>query len=273
MLKQRVITAAVLALIFIPVELFADQVIAALLLALALLQAYREVIRLTIKTSVLVTWLIALALTGIFWLSQYLLSPALLVQQSMVAAVLWCLIIVAMLRYHHSGSLSLNKRLGLLLITVFLLWSCIHGLLYLRAEYPAGGWLMLYLFTLVWVADIGAYFSGKAWGKRKLAPAISPGKTWEGVLGGVLLNLLWIAVAYYWSGGWGLSFGLFMLASLAAVIVSVPGDLGESILKREAGVKDSGNLLPGHGGILDRIDSVVAAAPVFVSAMYLLGSI
>ncbi len=272
MLKQRVMTAAVLALVFIPTELFAPQVVVALLLAAALMQAFREVIRLTIKTSALTVWLIALVLVGLFWVSQYLLPPQWLVWQSMVAAAIWGMIIVALPIYHFSGDLSVKKRVMLLIVSVFLLWSCIHALLYLRAGYTEGGWLMLYLFSLVWVADIGAYFSGRAMGKRKLAPSISPGKTWEGVFGGILLNLLWISLVYHWSDGWSLSYISFMIASMAAVIVSVPGDLGESILKREAGVKDSGTLLPGHGGILDRIDSVVAAAPVFVTGLYMLGA-
>ena len=270
MLKQRVITAAILAVVFIPTVLLAPQVVVALLLAAALLQAFRETIQLTVKTTPALTWLIAVILVAIFWMSQYWLTPQWLIQQSMLAAIIWCLIIICLPVYRHSGHLSSGRRLSLLVVTVFLLWSCIHGLLYLRTGYPQGGWLMLYLFTLVWVADIGAYFSRRALGRRKLAPSISPGKTWEGVIGGILLNLAWISLAFYWSGGWGLSFTHFMLASLAAVIVSVPGDLGESILKREAGVKDSSNLLPGHGGILDRIDSIIAAAPVFVTAMVLL---
>ena len=273
MLKQRVITAAILLLVFVPIELWADQVIVALLLAAVLLQAFREAIQLTLKTSTVITWLISLGLVAIFWFSQYFLTASLLVQQSIIAAGIWCLIVLCLPMYHFNGNLSVGKKLALLVTAVFLLWSCIHALLLLRADYQDGGWLMLYLFTLVWVADIGAYFSGRALGKRKLAPSISPGKTWEGVAGGILLNLLWIPVAYYWSGGWGLTFLPFLLASLAAVVISVPGDLGESILKREAGAKDSSNLLPGHGGVLDRIDSIVAAAPVFVSAMFFMGAV
>ena len=103
----------------------------------------------------------------------------------------------------------------------------------------------------------------------KLAPAISPGKTWEGLIGGLLANLAWIIVVYQLGSGWGLGLSQFLLISLATSLVSVVGDLFESILKREAGVKDSGKLLPGHGGMLDRVDSVIAAAPVFVSPGFL----
>ena len=151
-----------------------------------------------------------------------------------------------------------------------LLWICLHGLVYLHAI-EQGGWILLYMLTLVWVADIGAYFCGKRLGKRKLAPTISPGKTWEGVLGGLVSNLLWILIVYQISGGWGIGLVPFIVVGLATSLISVVGDLFESILKREAGVKDSGKLLPGHGGMLDRIDSVIAASPVFVAGLFLAG--
>ena len=151
-----------------------------------------------------------------------------------------------------------------------LLWICVHGLVYLQEAY--GGGLLLYLFSLVWIADIGAYFSGRKFGKHKLAPAISPGKTWEGVIGGLLANLVWIVGVYQLSSGWDLGFAQFLIISLATSLISVVGDLFESILKREAGVKDSGKLLPGHGGVMDRIDSVIAAAPVFVAGIFIAGA-
>jgi len=102
------------------------------------------------------------------------------------------------------------------------------------------------------------------WGKRKLAPAISPGKTWEGVYGGLLASLLFAAIAgglFSHSLRWTLA---FMLISLIAAMFSVAGDLLESLMKRQSGIKDSGNIIPGHGGIFDRIDSLVAAAPMFL---------
>jgi phosphatidate cytidylyltransferase len=128
------------------------------------------------------------------------------------------------------------------------------------------------MLTLVWLADIGAYFSGRKFGKRKLAPSISPGKTWEGVYGGVLVNLIWILLVFWLIDGWGIGLLPFVLIGVATVAISVVGDLFESVLKREAGVKDSGQLLPGHGGVLDRIDSVIAATPVFVSGFMIAGS-
>ena len=157
----------------------------------------------------------------------------------------------------------------MLAIGLDLLWICVHGLVYLHEVY--GGEMLLYLFSLVWIADIGAYFSGRKFGKHKLAPAISPSKTWEGLVGGLLANLFWIIGVYQFASGWGLGLPQFLLIGLATSLISVVGDLFESILNREAGVKDSGKLLPGHGGVLDRVDSVIAAAPVFVVGIFILG--
>jgi phosphatidate cytidylyltransferase len=139
------------------------------------------------------------------------------------------------------------------------------ALVKLHATSPS---LMLYLLLLVVATDVGAYFSGRAFGKNKLAPRVSPGKTWEGVAGGLLgagviavLGVVWFA----------LPATAFIGVSAIAVVASIIGDLTESLFKRHAGVKDSGSLLPGHGGILDRVDSVTAAAPVFVVGLERLG--
>ena len=126
-----------------------------------------------------------------------------------------------------------------------------------------GALRLLFALVLVWAADVGAYFAGKAFGRRKLAPAVSPGKTLEGVLGGLALSLLIAAVAGTWlfklqgTAAWL----AFLLLCVVVVLLSIVGDLGESLLKRQVGVKDSGTLLPGHGGVLDRVDSLLAALP------------
>jgi len=130
---------------------------------------------------------------------------------------------------------------------------------------------LLYLLSLVWVADIGAYFIGKRFGRHKLAPSISPGKTREGLLGGLVSSLLWMIVVYQASAGWGIALLPFLLIGVLTALASVFGDLFESVLKREAGVKDSSKLLPGHGGVLDRIDGVLAATPVFLSGILIAG--
>ena len=128
-----------------------------------------------------------------------------------------------------------------------------------------GPWVVLWLLAWIFSADIGAYFAGRAFGRLKLAPRISPGKTWEGAIGGVLLGMLVGAagaVAFEVPVWPAVCFGMALTA------VSIVGDLTESLFKRGAGLKDSGGLLPGHGGVLDRIDSVTAAAPLFALALY-----
>lgn len=170
----------------------------------------------------------------------------------------WVLAAVAVLAYPRGGHWAVHPAFaapaGLVVA-----WAAWLGLVVIR-EQPGGATWVLWLLLLVWSADIGAYFAGRRFGRRKLAPLVSPGKTWEGLLGGVLMSQV-IALA--------------MLAPMGAlspwwppvivllVAVSVFGDLFESVLKRKRGVKDSGSLLPGHGGMLDRIDSVVAVLPVF----------
>jgi len=120
--------------------------------------------------------------------------------------------------------------------------------------------VVLLVLVLVWIADSAAYFVGRAWGRRKLAPAISPGKTWEGVGGGLIGAALYaIIIAFFTDPGAWLA---LVVTSLLLGMVSIVGDLFESAVKRQAGVKDSGSLLPGHGGILDRIDSATAALPL-----------
>ena len=125
-------------------------------------------------------------------------------------------------------------------------------------------WLLLAAMALVWMADIAAYFTGRAFGRRKLAPTISPGKTWEGAAGAVLGVMIY-GIAVYFSVPHGLSQAPIWAVPLlfaALTALSVEGDLFESLLKRQAGIKDSGTLLPGHGGILDRIDSLTSTLPL-----------
>jgi phosphatidate cytidylyltransferase len=122
------------------------------------------------------------------------------------------------------------------------------------------GALLLILLAVVWIADSAAYFTGRSVGKRKLAPAISPGKTWEGVIGAFVAVIVY-ALALYVSGLSTFALPLLIAAFIAMIALGVTGDLYESWLKRSAGVKDSGSIFPGHGGMLDRIDAVAAALP------------
>lgn len=132
-----------------------------------------------------------------------------------------------------------------------------------------GAWWLLYVMLLVWGADSGAYMFGKLFGKRKLAPKVSPGKTWEGFLGGLVTSAL-ISVLFSLYAPLTVAPSTLLICSIAAALASVLGDLTESMFKREAGIKDSSHLIPGHGGVLDRIDSLTAAVPVFSCLMLLL---
>lgn len=132
-------------------------------------------------------------------------------------------------------------------------------------------WWLMFVFGLVWGADTGAYFAGRALGKNKLAPAVSPGKTIEGMIGGLVVALALALAVAVWRDIAGMRLVAFMGLALLATLASVLGDLFESMTKRHAGIKDSGNIFPGHGGALDRIDSLTAAAPVFALGWWLAG--
>jgi phosphatidate cytidylyltransferase len=144
------------------------------------------------------------------------------------------------------------------------------ALVRLRLTFPDGAQWVLFALVLVWVADTGAFFFGRMFGRIHLAPTVSPGKTWEGVVGGVTVSML---VAILGSRWFQVPLATFLPLCLAAVGFSVVGDLTESLLKRSAGVKDSGSLFPGHGGVMDRIDSLTGAAPVLLLGLSLLGVI
>ncbi len=134
-------------------------------------------------------------------------------------------------------------------------------------DLPQGSYWLLWMFFLAWGADIGAYFAGKAYGKTVLAPAVSPAKTWEGAVGGFLLAGIVCGGAVWF---WQPQPGIWLLVTFLLIVVSVFGDLFESLLKRATGIKDSGTILPGHGGMLDRIDSLLAVAP-FLAVLHLAG--
>ncbi|MBI4986823.1 MAG: phosphatidate cytidylyltransferase [Rhodocyclales bacterium] len=181
------------------------------------------------------------------------------------SAVFWLLPGPLWLRFRWTlvGNDFLGYALGLLLLGAT--WTAMVAL-HVRSP-----WLLVGVLSIAWVSDIAAYFAGRAFGRRKLAPAISPGKTWEGVAGAVVGVLVYATVVAT-AGGWmaqataaTLLLGSVLLLLLTAL--GVVGDLFESLMKRQAGIKDSSNLLPGHGGILDRIDSQIAILPLAALVM------
>ena len=194
-----------------------------------------------------------------------------------VAAVIGWLLVAMWLRYPSfgagNGPRARTIKLAAGTLVIVPAWC---ALALIHAGEPHGNrWLLVALF-IVWAADTGAYFTGKRFGgqwfgDRRLAPSISPNKTIEGLVGGLVLAVLVGVVGGYLAGATPAELPLVALVAFLAAMFSVIGDLYESMMKRHAGVKDSGNLIPGHGGLLDRIDGVVAALPVFAVGQIWLG--
>lgn len=258
MLRARVITAlgllgALLSVLFWLPMAAADAALA-VLVALAAWE-WAGLMRSTAAGRVVFAVLTLLAC----WVLHGIGAPAYLMLWS-AAALFWLLPAGLWLRYRWAlaGKDVVAYGLGLLLIVAA--WAAMVAL------HARGPWVLLGAMALAWVADIAAYFAGRAWGRHKLAPQISPGKTWEGVAGAVVGVLIYgICIAALTgrlaasTAADGLLWALLLLVLTAAGIV---GDLFESLLKRQVGVKDSSALLPGHGGILDRIDSLLAILPL-----------
>ncbi len=176
----------------------------------------------------------------------------------------------ARLGYFSTEAVSGRWRAVSLAFSFVFVLAVWYTLTRLRLQ-PDGQWWVLLLLISVWSADVGAYFAGRAFGRHKLAPRISPGKTWEGVFGGVLLSALVVLLAAYLMPIWPV--GLLGLTVVVAttVISSVGGDLYISLHKRRVGLKDSGNLFPGHGGVLDRFDSLMSGSVFFALSKFLFG--
>jgi len=195
------------------------------------------------------------------------------------------LLIGAILMYEEWRNLNeghpLVQRLGGLAYIGIPVWSLIalrsyeisvetitaEGVVFTVPEQTSA--FVLYLFAVVWATDIAAYFGGKAWGRRKLAPHISPGKTWEGLAFGIAAAAIVSAIASFYVP-FPSTVPTALLIGMILALVSQAGDLFESWLKRESGIKDSGALIPGHGGILDRVDGLVFAAPVYALMVFLI---
>lgn len=186
-----------------------------------------------------------------------------------IGSIWWLIVPVFLVRYvnkpeEFNFSVSAKNSMGILIFVPFFL-----ALNLLQMQF--GPRYVLFILSLVWANDIGAYFAGTFFGKTLLAPSISPKKTWEGLIGGLGLGLIVIICGGFLLNIHGIRWILWITLNIVISLWSVIGDLFESMLKRLAKVKDSGNLLPGHGGIYDRIDSLTAAIPLFVLAIIVCG--
>ena len=271
MLKQRIMTAILLALIFIGTVLFASYDWVRLMFAVMLGVGLFELSNLTLKPGVVGSVVLGLlAGLALWWFGSDFAALAIKYLVT-VGVLLWVGIAFWLPAYRCSGHQSIFSRLIYFFLGLFFLALCAVTLVFIHGYFEHGGWVLLYLMTLVWLADIGAYFSGRRFGKNKLAADISPGKTREGVIGGLLATIIWMLLVYFVTDLLDMGLLWFIAIGLATSVISIVGDLFASILKREAGVKDSGSILPGHGGVLDRIDSVLAATPIFVAGLFLAG--
>lgn len=251
MLRQRIITAvialAILALVlFVMPPFYAEVMIALVILAAAwewsgFLSAKSPATRIFYVTFVAAL----MAAAGMVWPD----GVELILQ---VAVVWWLLALIWTFMFPTAIPVFLRWICGALVLVP--LWAALVKL------YQVTPSLLLFVLLIVWAADIGAYFVGKQYGRVKLAPSISPGKTWEGVIGGLVLVVLLALGRSFW---FETDLAIIIPFCLGIAGVSIIGDLTVSMFKRTAGLKDSGTLFPGHGGILDRVDSVAAAAPLF----------
>ncbi len=190
----------------------------------------------------------------------------------LISGMVWWLIAIYLVRSYPSATSLWSSRFVRLLMGFFILIPMWVGF-YLLKSMPNNSLLILLLMLLIWGADIGAYFAGVKFGNRKLAPDVSPGKTWAGVFGGLgtcYLIALVTGLAISFTGTFTLTHWLWVISIVSLVVViSILGDLVESMVKRHRGIKDSSHLLPGHGGVMDRIDSMSAAVPIYALALSL----
>ncbi|MDD1783759.1 phosphatidate cytidylyltransferase [Enterovibrio sp. ZSDZ35] len=275
MLKQRVLTASVLAPIVIAAIFFLPLPFFIVAIAGVTLLGHWEWTKFVASSSrfkalVLPSLILLASLIGLWPVTQSGLNLS-GINGSLLALIgaIWWLVATAMvLKYPKatswwSNNALLQQMFGVLTLVPFL-WSVsiLRAYEYDNAPF-LGAKMVLLVCLLVWSADTGAYFAGKRFGKRKMAPAVSPNKTMEGLIGGLIAS---VGVTLVAAKGFSIPFSSLPMLGVVALITafaSVLGDLAESMFKRVAGVKDSGSILPGHGGILDRIDSLTAAFPVF----------
>ena len=269
MLKQRIITAIILASVIISAVIFMPTQIFALVLAAIICVAawewaacagfhdmpekflYVSLILLCLVVCLVLLqkqWIVLIIVCGLAW---------------------WIIAMFLVARYQMNKSINLSSRImkamigGAILIPAWLSLILIH-------LNTSGVSLMLFLFFLIWLADSAAYFSGRKFGIKKLANNVSPGKSWEGVYGALLMSLIFGASYAFYTDMRTIVAVYFVLLVLFTVSFSILGDLVESMFKLMAGIKDSSNILPGHGGVLDRVDSLTSAAPVFFAGLWVM---
>jgi phosphatidate cytidylyltransferase len=266
MLRLRIITALCLVAVFVPALFVMPPMLFSVVTIPLVLAAGWEWSRLVKITSLAARlgYLALVALTlavAAYWLGLPDAFDDERAQQLLLVAVgVWAVIFLWIQGYPSSAILwSTQPVLGLLgLVLLGFTWVAIVTIM----NHESGQWLLLLAIVIIALADVGGFFAGKYFGKHKLAPIVSPGKTWEGFFGGLVLQAVLVG-SLVWFFSEEMSLLSLSLLVFPVGLYSVLGDLFESMIKRHSGVKDSGHLLPGHGGVLDRIDGIMAALPMF----------
>lgn len=252
---QRIKTAIIL-IIIVGIALFASQtpILFAPLLAIGVTIAAHEWTKLMPRwrqPAVFVVMVLAITLISLMFEVTWVLW--------WIASLIIWLMALSWVGKFPTHTNWYGRKLGLM--GVVILTASITAMFYL---WQLSAWWLMYVFLLVWCADSGAYFVGRKLGRRKMAPNVSPNKSMEGLAGGLVTGLLVvIVISVFKLQLTGVALVAFVALSAVTILASVLGDLFESMLKRRAKVKDSGTILPGHGGILDRIDSLLSATPIF----------
>ena len=259
MLKQRIITGLILAVLvaaaiyFLPTQLFAQLS----MLFMVGIGAWEWAALTGTPEGMprMLAPLPAMLVAQVVYLLAWPLLPLLL-----LSLLVWAGILQLLFRYQQQTTFYHEHPWLLKALSLLVLVPAWYALANLHATHYG---YVFYLISLIAFADIGAFFAGRRFGKNKLAPELSPGKTREGAYGALVVTFIWACMGALIGGYSGGDAVVFVIFSMLAVVMSIAGDLFESLVKRQAGAKDSGTLLPGHGGVLDRIDSLLAAAPLF----------
>lgn len=263
MLKQRILTALILIPLVIAGILYLPVIGIALIFGLLMLMGAWEWSRLSgVQSSVVRVAYVTLiaAIFGLLWFDIGSLSQRQTLSNT--AVVFWVLATIWVMTPGLARAQSYFNTLIKLFAGIGVLAPSWYALVSIHASPQMGPQWILYILFLIWIADSGAYFAGRAYGRHKLAPIVSPGKTWEGAAGAFVLVLLYSLSAPLWLPVAADKGFTLVWMSLLLVPVSIIGDLFESLMKRQSGIKDSGNILPGHGGIMDRFDSLTAVFPI-----------
>lgn len=271
MLKQRIITAVILASVMImSITYLPTQILGLILAAILSVAAWEWATCISCTHRQKILYVFSLLLCIFFCLGLLAKNSIFLIV--LLGFLWWQIALLLVIQYQRHVNITISSKLLKAVIGGVILVPCWLSVMLLHAR-STGVILVLFLCFLIWLGDSAAYFAGKRFAKKKLACNVSPGKSWEGVYAALLIACI-LALNYIWYTGIAFHQAIFfMVLALFTLSFSIVGDLVESMFKRMAGVKDSGHILPGHGGVLDRIDSLTAAAPVFCVGIWLLEKI